>query len=46
MVTISRGVFLKGSGFPELWPELVSLAVYALVMIVLSSALYGRRSRQ
>ncbi len=45
MVTISRGVFLKGAGFPELWPELVSLAVYALVMIVLSSVLYGRKAR-
>jgi len=44
MVTISRGVFLKGSGFGELWPELAALAVYALVMLVFSSALYGRRS--
>jgi ABC-2 type transport system permease protein len=45
MITISRGVFLKGAGFAELWPELVSLAVYALVMLVISSLLYGRRSR-
>jgi ABC-2 type transport system permease protein len=44
MVTISRGVFLKGAGFEELWPELVSLAVYALVMLVVSSVLYGRRA--
>jgi len=44
MVTISRGVFLKGAGFAELWPELVSLAVYALVMLVVSSVLYGRRA--
>lgn len=44
MITISRGVFLKGAGFAELWPELASLAVYALVMIVVSSVLYGRRS--
>jgi len=46
MVTISRGVFLKGAGFAELWPEMVSLVVYALVMLVISSVLYGRRSRQ
>ncbi|MCB0910508.1 MAG: ABC transporter permease [Propionibacteriaceae bacterium] len=44
MVTISRGVFLKGAGFTELWPELLSLAVYAAVMLVVSSILYGRRS--
>lgn len=44
MVTISRGVFLKGAGFTELWPELASLAVYALVMLVLSALLYGRRA--
>ncbi len=44
MVTISRGVFLKGAGFTELWPELVALTVYALVMLVISSVLYGRRS--
>lgn len=46
MVTISRGVFLKGAGFTELWPELVALAVYALAMLAISSLLYGRRSRQ
>jgi ABC-2 type transport system permease protein len=44
MVSISRGVFLKGAGFAEVWPELVSLVVYALVMLVISSVLYGRRS--
>ncbi len=44
MVSISRGVFLKGAGFAEVWPELVSLAVYALVMLVISSVMYGRRS--
>jgi ABC-2 type transport system permease protein len=44
MVTISRGVFLKGSGFAELWPELAALAAYALAMLIFSSALYGRRS--
>ena len=46
MITISRGVFLKGSGFTELWPEIVALAGYALVMLLVSSVLYGRRSRQ
>ncbi|MGV8908500.1 MAG: ABC transporter permease [Propionicimonas sp.] len=46
MVSISRGVFLKGAGFAEVWPELASLAAYSVVMLVISSVLYGRRSRQ
>jgi len=46
MVTISRDVFLKGAGFAEVWPELVSLAVYAAVMIAISSVLSGRRARR
>ena len=44
MVTISRGVFLKGAGFAELWPELAALAGYALVVLLGSSVLYRRRS--
>jgi len=44
MVTISRGVFLKGAGFTELWPEMAALALYALIMVLVSSLLYGRRS--
>jgi len=44
MVTISRGVFLKGAGFTELWPEMAALALYALVMLLISSVLYGRRA--
>jgi ABC-2 type transport system permease protein len=44
MVTISRGVFLKGAGFTELWPEMAALALYALVMLLISSILYGRRA--
>lgn len=46
MVTVSRGVFLKGAGVGELWPELLALAAYALVMLVVSSTLYGRRARR
>ena len=39
MITISRGVFLKGAGFAELWPELVALACYSLAMLVFASVL-------
>lgn len=46
MVTISRGVFLKGSGFAELWPELLSLAVYATVMVLVAAWIYGRKARR
>ncbi|PFG16023.1 ABC-2 type transport system permease protein [Propionicimonas paludicola] len=46
MVTISRVVFLKGGGFAEVWPELLALAGYATVMILVSSALHGRRARR
>lgn len=45
MVTIARGVFLKGSGFAELWPELLTLAGYALVMVLVAARLYGRKAR-
>jgi ABC-2 type transport system permease protein len=44
MVAITRGVFLKGAGFPELWPQLAALAGYALIVLLASSVLYRRRS--
>lgn len=46
MVTISRGVFLKGAGFAELWPELVSLAAYAAIMVLVAARLYGRKANR
>ena len=46
MVAVSRGVFLKGAGFGELWPELTWLAGYALVMLVVAAVLYGRGARR
>jgi drug efflux transport system permease protein len=44
MVTIARGVFLKGAGFAELWPQLAALAAYAGIMLVIAAALYRRRA--
>jgi ABC-2 type transport system permease protein len=44
MVAITRGVFLKGAGFPELWPQLAALAGYALLVLLAASVLYRRRS--
>ncbi len=46
MVTISRGVFLKGSGFAEVWPELVALGVYAIAMVLIAAKLYGRKAKR
>lgn len=46
MVTISRGVFLKGAGFADVWVDLALLAAYAVVAVVVAVALYGRRARR
>lgn len=45
MVIVSRGVFLKGASFAELWPQLLSLVVYAAIALSVASVLYGRRER-
>lgn len=34
---IVRGLFLKGAGLSVLWPQLVALAVYGAVVLVLSA---------
>ena len=44
-VTVSRAVFLKGAGWSEAWPEVVSLGIFSLVVLTLASALHSRRSR-
>lgn len=35
-VDLSRGVVLKGAGLPELWPSVVLLLIYTLVIFVLA----------
>lgn len=45
MVSVSRGVFLKGAGFADVWPELLSLAAYGLVMMLISAVIYSRKAR-
>lgn len=44
MIIISRGVFLKGAGLAELWPQLALLGGYSVLVIVIASVLYGRRA--
>lgn len=43
MMVIARGVFLKGAGFAELWPQLVYLGIFVVVVTAAASKLYGRR---
>jgi ABC-2 type transport system permease protein len=45
MVFITRGVFLKGAGFTELWPQLVALTGYAAIMLLVATLLYRRRDQ-
>ncbi len=43
MIVISRGVFLKGAGFPSSGRSWPCSPVYSLSVIVIASVLYGRR---
>jgi len=43
-MVITRTIFLKGGGLDVLWPEIAGLAIYAVVMLVLSSLLYRERA--
>ncbi len=40
---IVRGVFLKGTGFSVLWPQLLILAVYGLSVLILSALRFRKR---
>jgi ABC-2 type transport system permease protein len=35
-VSFTRGVFLKGNGLDVLWPALLGLTFYAMMMVMLS----------
>jgi len=43
IITIVRGVFLKGTGWEVLWPSVVALTVMAIFFVVLASLLFKRR---
>ena len=40
---VIRMILLKGSGFAEVWPEFVSIAVFGIVMITLAVKSYRKR---
>lgn len=44
MVTVARGVFLKGTGFDQLWPQMAALAGYAALMVIIAARLYRRKA--
>lgn len=43
LVVILRGVFLKGTGFRVLWPQLAALVVYDVVAVAMAATALRRR---
>ena len=43
-MVITRTIFLKGGGLSVLWPQLVALAVFAVVITTLAAFLYRERA--
>ena len=43
-MVITRTIFLKGGWIDVLWPQVLGLAVYAVVVLTLSSLLYRERA--
>src|SRR5208283_4060599 len=42
-IEIVRGLFLKGSGVSVLWPQMVALAVFGVVILTLSAMRFRKR---
>jgi ABC-2 type transport system permease protein len=38
-----RGLFLKGTGISVLWPQMVALAVFGVVILSLSAVRFRKR---
>jgi ABC-2 type transport system permease protein len=45
MMSVLRGVFLKGTGFFELWPDLLALFLLGALMVGLSSIRFSKRAK-
>jgi ABC-2 type transport system permease protein len=43
LVHALRGILLKGNGLGVLWPDLVALAAFALVILAVATARFQRR---
>jgi ABC-2 type transport system permease protein len=42
-IEIVRGLFLKGSGITVLWPQLLALAIFGVVILSLSAMRFRKR---
>ena len=42
-IEIVRGIFLKGSGVSVLWPQMLALAIFGVVILTLSSLRFRKR---
>ena len=42
-IEIVRGIFLKGSGVTALWPQMLCLAVYGVVILGLSAMRFHKK---
>jgi ABC-2 type transport system permease protein len=40
---VIRGIFLKGNGLMELWPQLAALAVFGVIIFTMASAKFSKR---
>ncbi|MBI5070932.1 MAG: ABC transporter permease [Deltaproteobacteria bacterium] len=38
-----RGILLKGNGLADLWPDLLALVIFAVAILAVSTARFGRR---
>ena len=42
-LTILRGIFLKGAGWYELWPQVAGLAIFSIAILMLAAARFQKR---
>jgi ABC transporter DrrB family efflux protein len=43
-IDITRMIFLKGSGFDVMWPDMVALGAFAVIIVSLAASLYRERA--
>ncbi|MCB9674453.1 MAG: ABC transporter permease [Alphaproteobacteria bacterium] len=41
-IAITRGLFLKGTGIDVLWPQLVAMSIFAVVMLIVATSRFRR----
>jgi len=43
LIEIVRGIFLKGTGIPVLWPQMLTLLVYGMIVMGLSASSFRKK---